>query len=131
MPGYLRNFPDTQAFGKFPRYPGIWENFPDTQAFGKFSIYPGIWEISQIPRHLGNFLDMQAFVKFPIYACIWENFPNSYRYLRVVYFKDFGNFSNDWICLPKYSPNIWVFGKFLKCLGIWGITQMPGYLGNF
>jgi len=25
MPGYLRNFPDTQAFEKFPRYPGIWE----------------------------------------------------------------------------------------------------------
>ena len=25
MPGYLGNFPYTQAFGKFPRYPGIWE----------------------------------------------------------------------------------------------------------
>ena len=24
MPGYLGNFPDTQIFGKFPRYPGIW-----------------------------------------------------------------------------------------------------------
>ena len=32
-PRHLRNFPDTQALGKFPRYPGIWE----------------ILEISQIP----------------------------------------------------------------------------------
>jgi len=48
MPGYLRNFTDTQAFGKVPRYPGI-------------------LEISQIPRHLGNFPDTQAFGKFPRY----------------------------------------------------------------
>jgi len=46
MPGYLRNFTDTQAFGKFPRYPGI-------------------LEISQIPWLLGNFPDTQAFGKFP------------------------------------------------------------------
>ncbi len=68
-----QNFPDTQAFGKFPNCLGILEisshlrnfqnlknippsnicrylgNFPDTQAFGKFSRYPGICEISQIP----------------------------------------------------------------------------------
>ena len=64
---------DTQAFGRFPRYPSIWEicqiprhleNFPDTQAFGKFFRYPGIWEVSQIPRHLGNFRDTQAFGRF-------------------------------------------------------------------
>jgi len=53
MTGYLGNFPDTQAIGKFPRYPGI-------------------WEISQIPRHLGNFPDTQAFGKFPRYSGIWE-----------------------------------------------------------
>jgi len=73
----LGNFPDNQAFGKFPRYPGIWEisqiprhlgNFPDTQAFGKFPRYPSIWDIFQIPRNLGNS-------------------PNSHRYLRVEFFK--------------------------------------------
>ena len=59
-PKHLGNFPYTQAFGKFPRYPDIWEisqvprNFPDTQAFGKFPWYPGNWEISQIPGFLGN-----------------------------------------------------------------------------
>ena len=85
IPKYLGNFPDTQLFGKFPRYPGIWEisqipsylgNFPDTQVFGKFQVFEGclfsrfwkflkclgIWEISQIPRH---FSDTQAFEKFP------------------------------------------------------------------
>ena len=25
IPSHLGNFPDTQAFLKFPRYPGIWE----------------------------------------------------------------------------------------------------------
>jgi len=44
MTGYMGNF-------QKPRHLG---NFPDTQAFGKFLRYPGIWEISQIPRHLGN-----------------------------------------------------------------------------
>ena len=44
VPRHLGNFPDTQAFGKFPRYPGIWEI-----AIGKFPRYPGIWEIPQIP----------------------------------------------------------------------------------
>ena len=28
-------------------------------------------------------------------------------------------------------PNAWVSGKFPKCMGIWEISQMPGYLGNF
>jgi len=45
MPGHLGNFPDTQAFGKFPRYPGI-------------------WEISQIPSHFGNFPNSWVFGKF-------------------------------------------------------------------
>ena len=52
MPGYLRNFPYTQAFGKFTRY----------QAIGKFPRYPGIWEIPQMPGYLENF---QSFEKFP------------------------------------------------------------------
>ena len=25
IPSHLENFPDTQSFGKFPRYPVIWE----------------------------------------------------------------------------------------------------------
>ena len=85
-PKHLGNFPYTQAFGKFPRYPDIWEisqvprNFPDTQAFGKFPKFLkvfeggiflrfwkflkclGIWGIPQIPCFLGNF---QLFEKFP------------------------------------------------------------------
>ena len=60
-------------------------------------------------------------------------------YLRVIYFKDFGNFSNDWI-FGKFSKNlgIWeipqmpgIFGKFFNYPDIWGISQMPGYLGIF
>jgi len=35
-------------------YLGNLGNFPDTQAFGKFPRYPGIWKVSQIPRHLGK-----------------------------------------------------------------------------
>jgi len=60
----LRNFQNLKNIppSNICRYLG---NFPDTQAFGKFPRYPGIWEISQIPRHLGNFPDTQAFGKFP------------------------------------------------------------------
>ena len=67
MPGYLRNFPYTQAFGKFTRY----------QAIGKFPRYPSIWKISQKSRHWGNFPDTLAFGKFPKYPGIWEIFQNS------------------------------------------------------
>jgi len=57
-------------------------------------------KISQIPRNL-------------------EISPNAYRYFRVVYFKDFGNFSNDLI-----------FGKFPKNADIWEISQIPRHLGS-
>ena len=39
------------------------------------------------------------------------------------------NFPNPWY-LGNF-PNAWVSGKFPKCLGICGISQIPGYLGNF
>jgi len=88
-------------------------NFPDTQAFGKFFRYPAIWQISEIPRHLGNSSNSYRYLRvvyfkdfgnfsndwiigeFPINLGIWEisqitrhlgNSPNSYRYLRVVNF---------------------------------------------
>ena len=75
----MGNFPDTQAFGKFPRLPGIWgpqnfaksyrnlrvvysidfENFPNNWIFGEFPKNLGILKTSQefpqISRHLGNF----------------------------------------------------------------------------
>ena len=99
IPGYLGNFPDTQAFGKFPKFLKVFEGGIFLR-FWKFLKWLDIWGISQKPRHLGNS-------------------PNSYRYLRVVYFKDFGNFSNDWIC-----------GESPKNLGIWEIVQISGHLGN-
>ena len=124
IPRHLGNFPDTQAFGKFPRYPGIWEipqipvgiwgwyifkileisqmtgylgNFPDTQAFGKFPSYPDIWEISQIPGHLGNSPNAWVSWKFPV---IWE----ISKILKI------------------YHPPISV--------GIWEISQIPRQLEN-
>ena len=67
-----------------PRYLG---NFPKTQTFGEFPKYPVIWEISKILK---------------IYhAQIWEN-----------------------------PQNTWNSGEFPKYLGIRGIPQVPGYLGN-
>jgi len=133
MPSYLGNFPNTQIFGEFPKYPviweiskilkryspqipiGIWENlgnssysgesgqFPKTQTFGKFPRYPGIWEISQIAKHLGNFPDSQAFEKFPKNQGIWE--VPSY---------------------PGISSNTWDSGEYPKYLGIWEIRQISG-----
>ena len=38
----------------------------------------------------------------------------------MVYFKDFESFLNDWI-----------FGEFLKPLGIWEISQIAGHLRNY
>ena len=145
MTGYLGNFPKTQAFEKFPRYPGIWGisqiprhlgnfpnfyrylrgvsfkdlgNFPKTQAFGNFPRYPGIWELSQISRHLGNF-------------------PNFYRYFRGVSFKDLGNLGN----FPRYPGNFVNFSNSYRYLSrvffkkdfvnfpdtqeFWRISQIP------
>ena len=108
MPRHLGNFPDTQAFGKFPRYPGIWEN---SQIPLK---YLGIWEIPQMPGYLGNFQNLKKIQ--PSNTCRYlGNFPDT---------QAFGK-------LHRYPSNAWVFGKFPKCLGIWEIPQMPGYLGNF
>ena len=39
MLSYFGNFPNTQTFGEFCKYPGIWEI--DTPAFGKFPKNPG------------------------------------------------------------------------------------------
>ena len=58
-------------------------------------------KISQVPRHLRNFQNL-------------KNMPPSNTC------RNLGNF-----------PNAWVSGKFPKCLGIWEISQVPGYLGNF
>ena len=44
MPEYLRNFADTQAFGKFPRYPGIWEISKILKIYHS-QLPIGIWEI--------------------------------------------------------------------------------------
>ena len=55
-------------------------NFPDTQAFGKFPKYPGNWKISRIPRHLGNFRDIGGIPQMPGYLRnfqSFEKFPKS------------------------------------------------------
>ena len=33
--------------------------------------------------------------------------------------------------MPGYLRNVWVSGKFPKYMGIWEISQITGYLGNF
>ena len=137
MPSYLGNFPNTQIFGEFPKYPviweiskilkkyspqipiGIWENlgnssnsgesgqFPKTQTFGKFPRYPGIWEISQIARHLRNFPKTKAFEKFPS----TQAFPQIPGIL--------GN-----------TPNIWESEKFAKFLENLRLVNFK-IIGNF
>ena len=134
IPRHLGNFPDTQAFGKFPKWLDIWGiyqkprhlgNSPNVWVFGEFPViweiskilkiyHPQIpietWGISKIPRHLGNSPNSQTFEELP--KCL-----------------GFGKF-------PKY-PVIWEISKILKIyhpqipIEIWGISQMPGYLGNF
>ena len=53
-----------------------------------------------------------------------------------------GNFPNAWVGIweiPKKSKFLMefyggvfkIFEKFPKCLSIWEISQLPGYLGNF
>ena len=69
---HLGNFPDTLAFGKFPRYPGNWE-IPQVPIgiwgwfilrFWKFLKWLDIWGISRKHSHLENFPDTLAFGKF-------------------------------------------------------------------
>ena len=38
MPGYLGNFPDTQAFGKFPKFPEFLQEFEGGICAGEFDI---------------------------------------------------------------------------------------------
>ena len=76
-------------------------NFPNAWVY---------WELSQIPRHSGNFPDIWHLRNFQNL----KNIPPSNTY------ENLGNF-----------PHAWISGKFPKCLGIWEISQMPGYLGNF
>ena len=52
MTGYLRNFPKTQSFGNFPRYPSICEIWGwYILRFWKFFKWMNIWGISQKPIH--------------------------------------------------------------------------------
>jgi len=60
-----------------------------------------------MPRLLENYPSTQAFSKS-------LKIPPSNIYRNLINF-----------------PNAWVSGKFLKCLGVWEISQMPEYLGNF
>ena len=108
MPGYLRNFTDTKALGKFPKYSGIWErylrvvyfedfiNFPNAWIFRKFPKSLGIWEIPQIP--IG----------------IWGRYI--FKILEI-----------------SQMPGTWdtqAFSKFSRYPGIWEISQIPRHLGN-
>ena len=87
----MGNFSDTQAFGKFPRYPGIWE-IPQ--------IPVGIWgwyifkilEISQMPDYLGNFPK-------PGYL---RNFPDTLAFWEIPIFDIFDN-----CCHSLYTSNNW------------------------
>ena len=64
IPRHLRNFPNTQTFGEFPKYLGFWDTpqiyhlqipigiwviFPNAWESGKLPKCLGIWEISQMP----------------------------------------------------------------------------------
>jgi len=62
-----------------------------------------------MPRFLGNSTNNQSFEKFQNL----KNIPPLNMYCNL------GNF-----------PNAWVYGKFPECLGIWEISQMPGFLEN-
>ena len=102
MPGYQGNFSNAWGIREISQIP--------TDIWG-WSIFKML-EISQMTR---NFQDTQVFGEFPK-----RNFPKTYAFGK----------------LPKY-PVIWAISKILKIylpqipIGIWGISQMPGYLGNF
>ena len=85
---------------------------------------------------------------FPNTWVSWKNFPNTWvsgkfpKYLQVfkggifLRFWKFLKYLGIWIIsqIPGYLgnfSNVWVSGKFPKYLGIWEISQIPGYLGNF
>ena len=73
-------------------------------------LFIGIWGISQMPGYLGNLPNSWVSGQFPKCLGSWE-IPQISSHLR--------NFQN----LKLYHPQI--------PKGIWGISQMPVYLGNF
>ena len=99
MSGYLRNFPDTQAFGKFPRYPGI-------------------WEISQIPIGIWGWYNLKILETSQMTEYVSQNIPRISGYL--------GNSSNVWV-FGEFLV-IWEISKILKIyhtqisVGIWEIS---------
>ena len=110
MPGYLGNFSHLRNFQNLKNIPPSntyrnLGNFPNAWISGNFPKCLGIWEISKILKKIQ-----------PSNTCRYlGNFPDT---------QAFGKF-------PRY-PGIWEASQIpLKCLGIWEIPQMPGYLGNF
>ena len=88
MPSYLGNFPNTQTFGKFPKYLvireiskilksycpqislGIWEIWRITQMPGKQGNFQNDWESGEFPKFLGEsegnlFFKYRKFHKYP------------------------------------------------------------------
>ena len=106
----LENFPDSQVFGKFTRFPGFWENFPDSQAFGEFP---------KFPTFLFEFMNgvFSRFWKF----LIWLS-------------PDFQNFTNTWesgeFRIPEQIWGCLFFKnrKFFKCLAILKFSKFPEVL---
>ena len=127
IPRHLGNFPDTQAFGKFPKWLDIWGiyqkprhlgNSPNVWVFGRFIKCLGIWGISSHMRNFQNLKNIPpsvgvweisqiTFGKFPRYPGIWE-IPEIFQILLGIW---------GW----------YIFWKFIKWLDIWGISQKPGH----
>ena len=113
-------------------------NFPDSQVFGKFTRFPGLEKTSQIPRHLGNSRNFQhSYLNlWMVYFQDFGNFSYDPRQIpkmpgnlgnskflsksEVVYFLRIGNFSN-----------VWLSRKFSKFPEIWGIPQISSHFRNF
>ena len=105
IPENLRNTLNTWELRKFPKFLGIWEIPQIPGNLRKFSKYPDIWGIPQISSHLRNFQNLKN-IHSQIPIGKWEISGN----LQMP-----GNWGN--------FPNIWESGEFLKCLGIWEISQ--------
>ena len=149
MPGCLGNFPNVSKesfqqpwyLGNFP-IPGFLGNSSDfTNSFWnlmmvylynlqKFLECLTVWEISRTPGYQGNlpnawfFLEILSFfLKFLVFLLFLLESDNGV-------FVRFQKFPK---CLgiSEISPEFFSIWEISQCMGIWKMSQMPGFLGKF
>jgi len=76
-------------------------NYPDSQVFDEFPRFPGIWGIPQIPRYLENFPQIYRHLGNSLHSQVFRNFPDSQVFGEFSRFQAFREFPKGTEFLPQ------------------------------